>query len=479
MRELRATAGGALAALLLLLLVLLPLPASAVEANGYLESRLQGTVPRTDGLLSSEDVPALQAILEGNVQLKQPFGEQSFLLADLSLFAQAAGRYRGEGGEVIPAHDVPATRPQAVLFELYVSHEVVPALSLLAGKKRVVWGSGLAYNPTDLLNPPKDPTDPLNQRAGAWMARVEVPLESSTFTLLASPMVTAEASGIPRAFVTYPEWDRKDDEAHFLLAARAYALVADSDLNLMAFYGNRYPDDFSDKLRFGASFSRYFFTDYELHVEALLQQGSPRSYPVHGCVEDLAAVARCAAGRRPPASQSRIDDGTVLPRILTGARTMFPDETSLSLEYLFQADGLTPAQLQDQVALLGTLREARRAGLGGFSPDGGEVDPTLQKFSFVPLGRHYLFLSLQKPRIRDDFTLQLVLIESLADLSGLASPSVSWSATEWATLTLSAFLPFRGPASLAATEPGSGDPVSEYTLLPFEYRGLLSARLFY
>ena len=59
-----------------------------------------------------------------------------------------------------------------------------------------MWGPGFAANPLDLLNPNKDPTDPAFQRAGAWMARVEVPLESLALTVVYAPQVTAQSSGL-------------------------------------------------------------------------------------------------------------------------------------------------------------------------------------------------------------------------------------------------------------------------------------------
>ena len=76
--------------------------------------------------------------------------------------------------------------------------------------------AGKAFNPTDLLNVRKDPTDPTFQRAGAWLARVEAPFESSAFTLLFAPQVTQSAFGIPYGFLAYPEWDKKDDQLHWL-----------------------------------------------------------------------------------------------------------------------------------------------------------------------------------------------------------------------------------------------------------------------
>jgi hypothetical protein len=457
----------------------------AAEVTGYVESRTQYQRSRVTGLLPTESQPELQQLLELNVQPRQEYRPGGFITADLSLFLQASGRYRGvdgEGREVsVEERESSAARPLVSLNELYVSHEVVPQLHLLAGKKRVIWGSGMAYNPTDLLNPAKDPTDPSSQRAGAYMVRVEVPLENYAFTLLASPAVLKQQSGLPQALLAYPKWDRKDEELHYLVAARAYALVADADLNLMLFHSNLYGDAFEDKTRLGFSFSRYFFTDYELHVEGLVGFGSSRRYPVGACLEDRPSAMGCVLRREPFFSTKRLDEEKLRPRVLAGTRYMFSDESLLSAEYLYQADGLKPDELQHYVNGLGLLRVARELGVDPSLVDPrGSADSGLpQKFSFEPLGRHYAFLSYQKPKIRDDFTFNVVVMANLQDLSGLLTPSLSWAATEWMTLTLSGFVPWAGPASLAATVPESDTKVSEFGLLPLEYRGLFQVRLFY
>jgi hypothetical protein len=231
----------------------------------------------------------------------------------------------------------------------------------------------------------------------------------------------------------------------------------------------------------GFSFSRYFFTDYELHVEGLVGFGSARRYPVGACLEDEFSALRCAVRREPFFAAERLEEKKLRPRVLAGTRYMFGDESLLSVEYLYQSDGLKRDQLQHYINGLALLRVARDFGVDPvlLNP-GGSADAGLpQKFSFEPLGRHYAFLSYQKPKIRDDFTFNVVVMASLQDLSGLITPSLSWSATEWMTLTLSGFVPWQGPSSLAVTVPESDTKVSEFSLLPLEYRGLFQVRLFY
>lgn len=469
---------------LLPLALLLSTSALGAEVNGYVESRSQYTRAKVDGVLPTDTVPELQQLLEFNAQLRQEYGASGFVSADLSLFLQAAGRYRGLDAQ---QREVPVTpsgsaapEPIASINELYLHHDFFPWLNVLVGKKRLLWGSGMAYNPTDLLNPAKDPTDPTFQRAGAWMVRVEAPFERYTFTLLASPAVVKQRSGLPQALLAYPSWDKQDDELHYLVAARAYALLFDADLNLMVLHSNLYRDGFEDKTRLGFSFSRYFFTDYELHVEGLVGTGSARTYGSPRCLQSQAAVADCLTRGEPLFNQKRIDEGRLRPQLLVGTRYMFSDESLLSVEYLYQADGLKRHELRDYVSGLSLLRLADELGVDPSTGGLGTGDAGLpQKFSFEPLTRHYAFISFQKPKIRDDFTFSAVLVASLQDFSGLLAPSLAWSTTEWLTLTLSAFIPLPGPSSRAVTVPGSSRAVSEFELLPLKYRGLFQARIFY
>lgn len=469
--------------------------AAAPEVNGYLDSRSQFSRARVGGLLPTKDVPQLQQLLEANVQLRSRYAERGFVYGDVSLFGQLVGNYRDvdpDGNEiVVPDHHPPGADPLVSLSELYLSHDFTDELNVLVGKKRVVWGPGFAFNPTDLINPPKDPTDPAFQRAGAYMGRFEVTLEKYTFTFLAAPAVTKQANGLPYRFLTYPSWDKQDDELHYQLAARAYALVADSDVNLMLFYGNKYAESepFRDRLRVGASFSRFFFTDYELHAELLLQKGSARTYGNPECVSDAQGLVGCLARREPLVDQHRLNEDAILPKALIGVRRQFSDESLLSIEYLYQADGYRRREFEDYVRVLAV---ATRFGQLP-TLDTGTTAPvnlgTPQKFVFQPLVKHYAFITFQKPRIRDDFTASATAIVNAQDLSGLFTPSVSWQTQEWLQLSLIGFVPWPGPASLGAKVPavelpqlGLSTPelvTSEYSLLPLHYRVLFQARLFY
>ncbi len=456
--------------------------------NGYVDNRLQyGWVDPNATFAPTNDFPSLQDILEANVQLHVNLGGPSaFVYGDVSLIFQGGWLFYtrdGMGGrQSLDDHDVPSLRPFVAVNELYLSWSPKPWINLLAGKKRIVWGSGFAFNPTDLINPAKDPTDPNFQRSGAWLARFELPFEKLTLSALAAPSVLYQDNGLPYQFLKYPGYTPsgqsfRDDQYHYLIAGRLYALIANADVQLMYFFSNQYRDGFNNKSRFGVSFSRYFLTDYELHVEALLQLGTSRLFPNHACLTAPTSAA-CPDPVRDAFAASRLDSGAFYPRVLVGGRTMFRDESTLSIEYYYQADGYDDVAFGDFVRGLVQLQKipgAASALLGGGSSNGGA---TPNRFTFDPLRRHYLIASYSKPRIRDDWTATLVVILGLRDLSGLISPSVSWNTTEWLTLSLTGFIPLRG-IPVGQVDGGDGNQYSEYSLLPFDWRVLVEARAFY
>jgi hypothetical protein len=455
------------------------------QVNGYLDNRFQFSYVNPNAApLSTIDTPSLQEILEGNIQLKVNLGSKAFIYGDISLIYQNGWLFYdrdGMGGRVTyPEHDVATLRPFVVPSELYVTYSPKPWLNFLLGKKRIVWGSGFAFNPTDLVNPPKDPTDPNFQRAGQWIARIELPFEKFTISTLFAPQALYQSSGIPYALLKYPSCsvpgctNPPDDSYHYLLSARLYVLLFNTDINLFYFFSNRYNDSFENTSRFGGSFSRYFFTDYELHAEALFQLGSGKVYPDHLCATGGGSCNPATA-----LSASKLTDGNVYPRVLVGGRTQFRDESTLSLEYYYQADGYSDLEFEDFLRLLTKAQMANIQTTGGTATTltGGSSGALPQRFTFDPLRRHYLIASYTKTKIKDDWTISAVLIAGLTDLSGTLSPSVSWQTREWLTLSLYGFIPIRGiPVGRVTVNDIS---YSEYSLVPIDFRVLFEARAFY
>jgi hypothetical protein len=460
-------------------------PGLQVTTTGYLDSRFPLQHPRSD-TLSPMRAPAYSNLTEGNLQLKLAFSERTAAYTDTSLFWQWA--YLKANGV---RYDSALYRPQAVVSELYVGSEVVPHLHLTLGKKRVVWGPGMAQNPMDFLNPPKDPTNPTGQRAGAWLGRIELPYDQFTLSFVGAAKVVRQYAGLPTAMIWYPDYptaeaaagqlpDDRDKQPHFAFASRLYLLVEDTDVNFVWGFTNAYNDRFLHKNRGGFSLSRTFGA-WELHTEVLAQTGYSNLWPDGACVSTPLDVATCMASGTPVAA-ARTGNKTFTPKALLGARYQFEDNALFSAEYYFNGEGLTRDAFTDYVNLLYSARTLVLADpqtlssfttLLGSNPDPGSP----QRFTFEPLRRHYLFLSYSKPQLWNDFTLGASLVSSLTDFSGQVAPFVTWAPKEWLSLNLTTYVALPAVSSLAVDV--NGTRYGEFSLGPSDVSVQLSGRAYF
>ncbi len=194
---------------------------ATAEVNGYLADRVGYGWVSPAGPISTQDMPSLSEMAEANIQLRVDLGDKTrFVYADLSLVYQGGWLFyvddKAGGRQAIADHDIPSLHPFVAPSELYLSISPRPSLNVLVGKKRITWGSGFAFNPTDVINPPKDPTDPNFQRAGNWVARVEAPFEKFTVTGLIAPQALYTQSGIPYAFLRYRFREQIADRSQLL-----------------------------------------------------------------------------------------------------------------------------------------------------------------------------------------------------------------------------------------------------------------------
>ena len=461
-------------------------PPRPVRASGFLDQRWTGGYASVAHLFAAKDTPHLQNLTEASVQLKLDWGAVGQAYADVSFVYQRGWLYWAQGAdgtrERQADHDVPALRPLAVIAELYAILNIGERLNATVGKKRVLWGPGLAWNPADLLNPPKDPTDPTLQRAGPWLARLELPLDNWTFTLAAAAKTTQQFAGVPTGLWVYPDnaVAKADDAGHYAIAARVYRLIAETDVNFMAFWTNLYNDPFQDKLRLATSASHVFGNALEVHVEVLGQQGSSRLYVDANCAVDLASAAACFGSGKSPVGNFRVHDTDIRVKALAGLRYQFGENAAISAEYLYNAEGANQAEFGALVQGMALAKQATSLGAQvpfSFGPGAANDAGTPQKFAFEPLRRHYLFLTYLHPQLNDDFTINAVVLLGLEDLSGQFVPQITWSAREWVNLTLGAFYAIPGLAGQGA-QVGAAQ-WTEASLQPNIWRTFLSARLFF
>ena len=484
-------------------------PLVKVRVNGFLDNRTTGAYASVGHLLPSDDVAHLANLTEGNVQLKLDWRDKATGYADASFILQKAGLYYGNDGTGerlrLADHDVATYRPSAVLSEFYGTYNFHEHFNVTLGKKRIVWGPGLAFNPTDLLNPAKDPTDPTMQRAGSWLVRAEAPFDLFTLSLVAAGKVTRQFGGIPSSLLYYPDAhpatqydkygnaqsDGFDNRPHYALAARAYALWQETDFNVYWFQTQLYNDAFNYKNRLGLSASHVFFNALELHFEAIGYQGSAKAYFDPDCISSVSAFQGCGMAGKTAGGYTQIDDSGVRIKALAGGRWQFTDNASFTFEYLYNGEGYNSAQfgqfaqvMQLRPELLGLIDTLASAhvqipgnGLSFLNPTSSSDPGSPQKFSFEPMRRHYAFFTYLHTLIADDWNVNAVVLLGLEDLSGQIAPQVTWLTQEWLNLTFGGLYTIPGVKSLGAQV---GDArYTENGMQPTVWRVFLSARVFY
>jgi hypothetical protein len=433
-----------------LLLVILAQSSSFVTTTGYLDSRTFGSWTRLDG------APAVQQLFEGNIQLKLTPHEKVKFYTDTSLFWQGAWHLQGR------PEDEAQYRPSVVLQEAYVDLPLHEHFRFLFGKKRIVWGAGLAFNPTDMLNPPKDPTDPTFQRAGAWLAQAEVGFERWALTVVGAARATRQDAGLPTGLIVYPkDAAGRDDEAHWALNARLYLLLADIDINVIYGFSNLYNDAFQNKSRFGLSVSRVF-GDFEVHAEALVYTGSSRVEVNGACVD---TPLQCAAMGTPVVERPYLESTFFNGRALAGARYQFGENAMVSLEYFFNGDGQDAEGFRKLSTVAVNFPQLAQMALAGSTTQ----DPGApQKFTTEFLRRHYVTVQYSHPNFIDDWTVTATALVGLEDLSMQLVPQLQWSPFEWLQLTAALYVPVAGLETRG-----------QFTLSPFQTRAMFQARAFF
>jgi hypothetical protein len=272
---------------------------------------------------------------------------------------------------------------RAEVSELYGSLSVTPWLDLQAGRKIEKWGTGYAWNPTGVVNPAKNPSDPNDRRSafrGVDMLGAELFVKDWNVSLLAVPQL---------------DWQRQS--GRLLVgtgwAARAYKLVGDVDLSVTFSGGSGLPN------HQGVSFARVFGNALELHGELARFQDSLQ--PVAG--EGAWQLKRRSSNE-----------------VLLGAQYTFPRNVNLIAEYFHSGTGLSP---KDWNRFRNDVREDQRA------LKSGNAFPLLeQNRQFAPLrmAQDYSFFRASWPIRLNKLEAELLVITSLRDGSSMIRPGITW-----------------------------------------------------
>lgn len=359
--------------------------------------------------LPAPAVPVQNVLLQVNLSGKTEFLTTNRFQLDVDAFArQSWNEQRRDpfSGKVqVTQKDSENPQYRLLFNEIYLNGEPVPGIQYTAGKKRVLWGTGFAANPTDLVNPAKNPLDPTYERRGAWLVQAEHVQETQTVGVFFAPAVTENKHTIPQKVGRFEDPDGSE-RFHSLTAARWYQLLGGADVNLMIFLSERYRDQQSHALKWGGSWSQiatFLSPQLETHAEFLLQKGSDR-----------------------PSSDgaSRFDSDEYFLKSLVGFRYDFANESSLVFEYLIQTDGDTLSDVEQRLKRQMSM-VARQSAVESLS-------------SSAIVMRNFLFLNYQRYKFNDDLFLSWAIAHNPHDHSGYQGPILQWTPTQTLSLSLNA-----------------------------------------
>ncbi len=283
------------------------------------------------------------------------------------------------------------------IYEAYASLTPTPHLTLEAGKKRVLWGKGYAWNPAGFINGPKDPDDPALNLEGHSLLGVDViksfaegDLTNVGLTALLLPVIDDWAN---------PRMGRKGDLNG---AVKLYLLWHDTDLDFIYFDGPEQPRSL------GFDFARNLAENIEVHGELAFRQDVPRT------VLDAAGRGR----------QTREDALS----FLLGVRYLNAMDTTFIVEYYHNGEGYDRDELDDFFTFQRTALERWEATANPAVAQGavGITGPIYQQRN---LGRDYVYVKVSQKEPWDIlyFTPWMAAVVNLQDFSFNMQPGMTWA----------------------------------------------------
>ncbi len=294
--------------------------------------------------------------------------------------------YEYLAGETISGH-FDADDFSSVVNQLYYQTLSEP-ISMALGRKKVRWGVGYSYSPTDLITQqrnPEDPADRLNRIEGTDLLQLSYTNGIGVVDLVYFPELDWDF-GDP--FVVNSRW-----------GARWYQFFDPFDLSLVGMV------DDDGEWAAGINTSLTLGNALELHAEYLYISENSRLYP------DTEAAAEQFLYPYMPSS----DDG--LHELLLGGQYTFDNNLNLTLEYLFRSSGYSVSEFQAYTVNAAWLNE-QYSTLVDNSPAVGGLQWAASNLA-APQRKHYLFTRLYHPEVFQFVSVEMYSYVALEDGSGL------------------------------------------------------------
>ena len=364
---------------------------------------------------------------------------ESFLLGDV--------RYRGLGGvfetefrlgyEYLSGESLTSfddNELDAVINQLFYRSSTEP-FSFVLGRKKVRWGVGYSYSPTDLvtqLKNPEDPDDRLSRVKGADLLQVSYLNGSSQIDLVYFPEV---------------DWGFEDSFiAKNRFGMRWYQFIDPFDLS---FVGS--VDD-DGEWAAGLNTSVAVGNALELHAEYLYTSENNRNYPDTG-VDPIQYI-------NPYFRES----GDGIHDVVLGGQYTFENNLNLTLEYLYRSSGYSGSEFDAYSNRVAWLND-QYMQLVDQSPAIAGLSEAAMNFR-TPQRKHYLFTRLYHPEVVNFISLEMYSYVGLEDGSGLFVIMPTYKGSDYLDLYV-------------RLKKFWGDQDSEFGLVPEDLSAIVGVSLYF
>ena len=274
----------------------------------------------------------------------------------------------------------------AVFNQLYYRSFSEP-FSFVLGRKKVRWGVGYSYSPTDLvtqLKNPEDPNDRLSRVKGADLLQVSYLKGSSQIDL-----------------VYFPEVDWIFDDSFIRknrVGMRWYQFIDPFDLSFVGMI------DDDGEWAAGLNTSVAVGNALELHAEYLYSSANDRNYP------DTKVDPEQFVYPYVPSSSDGVHD------VVLGGQYTFDNNLNLTLEYLYRSSGYSDNEFEAYYNHIAWLNN-QYWQLADNQPAISGLNEAATNFR-APQRRHYLFTRLYHPEVVQFVSLEMYSYVGLEDGSG-------------------------------------------------------------
>lgn len=340
---------------------------------------------------------------------------------------KAFGKFAVKASAFVERQTGRTDKTEITFRQAFVEYKNDDGFLLRVGKQKTAWGSGFGWNPTARLEPPKSPANPGTEQPGIDAVRMDVsPTDWASLTFVAG-RAQANLTDLPGSLT-------RNSDPLWTGAMRARLLVRNTDIALTYLAGT------GRQGLLGVDLGRTF-GPVAFHAESALYRGS-----------EIDPARRSDSFAR-----------------VAGGALWTPGNSSFSLEYFFNGEGMNGSQfaayterLDRNLTAANDPRlpaPARTAAFAAWS-----VDAAIPFASNLGLRRHYGSLAFTRRDLATDLNFNLRAVSGLGDRGLIVTPGLAYAPTGNLQMSLDIVLLF-GPDN------------AEYKLAPI--KRALQARLKY